>query len=310
MNNPTPLPDVVIPPPDLVLPPPEWELPLPPPWEHDGVTSLRAVPFVSQPGYRAVYLDLHRPAGNARVPLIVFIHGGAFLFGTREILTPMYVGRDLDPFHELAATGFAVATVDYRLSGEALFPGCLHDIAAAVRFLVHRADELGIDPERIAVWGESAGGHLAQLFVFGHDDDERIGRTGAPTPIPPIAALVSWYGLSDLRTPVVSLPFPGPSPEELLLGGKVEDLVEAAELASPITQVRGSVPTALVVHGTADTTIPIAQSHDLADLLVEAGVDVETAWIEDADHAWNKNPEAAEQALALTIDYLVRRLKP
>lgn len=310
MNNPMPLPEVVVPPPDLVLPPPEWELPLPPAQEHDGVTSIRAVPFVSQPGYRAVYLDFHRPTGDAPVPLIVFIHGGAFLFGTREIHTPMYLGRAVHPYDEVVGAGFAVATVDYRLSGEALFPACLHDIAAAVRFLIHRADELGIDPERIAVWGESAGAHLAQLVVFGHDDPERVGRTGAPVEIPRIAALVSWYGLSDLRTPVVELPFPGPSPEELLLGGKVDDLVEAAELASPITQVRNSVPTAFVVHGTADKTIPIAQSHDLAGLLVDAGVDVETAWIEGADHAWNKNPEAAEEALALTIDYLTRRLNP
>lgn len=296
--------------PDLVLPPPEWELPLPPAIEHEGVTSIRAVPFVSEPGYRAVYLDFHRPTGDRVVPLVVFIHGGAFLFGTREILTPMYLGRDVDAYDEIVAAGFAVATIDYRLSAEALFPACLHDVAAAVRFLVHRADELGVDAGRIAVWGESAGSHLAQLLVFGYDDPDRVGTAGAPTPIPPLAALVSWYGLSDLRTPVSKIPFPGPSPEVLLLGGPPEQLVEAAALASPITQVRAAVPTALVVHGTADVTIPVSQSEQLADLLAQAGVDVETAWIEGADHAWNRNPEAAEQALTLTIDYLTRHLNP
>jgi acetyl esterase/lipase len=299
------------PPPGIVLPPPEWAFPIPTATEHDGVRSIRAVPFVSQPGYRAVYLDLHLPRDPGHpVPLVVFIHGGAFIFGTREILAPMYLGRHPDPFTAIAQGGIAVASIDYRLSSEAIFPAQVHDVAAAVRYLVQRSAELGLDASRIAVWGESAGAHLAQLLVFGYDDPDRIGRTGAPVEIPPPAALVSWYGLSDVRVPLATLPFPGPSPEERLLGGPPAGLPEAAAAASPILQVRATVPTALVMHGTADATIPIAQSTGLAERLVEAGVDVETSWIEGADHAWNGSPEAAEEALATTIDFLGRVLSP
>jgi acetyl esterase/lipase len=299
------------PPPGIVLPPPEWAFPLPPATEHDGIRTIRAVPFVSEPGYRAVYLDLHLPPDSGQaVPLVVFIHGGAFIFGTREILAPMYLGRHPDPFTAVAQAGIAVASIDYRLSSEAIFPAQVHDAAAAVRYLVERSAELGIDPARIAVWGESAGAHLAQLLVFGSDDPARIGRTGAPVDIPSLAALVSWYGLSDVRVPLATLPFPGPSPEERLLGGSPAEVPEAAAAASPILQVRASVPRALVMHGTADTSIPIAQSIGLAELMSQAGVDVETVWLEGAEHAWNASPEAAERALAVTIEFLSRVLKP
>ena len=115
-------------------------------------------------GFRRLSMDIWLPrnADGGPVPLVVWIHGGAFQLGDRRELPPTFAPDSV--FRLLNEAGIACATVDYRHALEAPFPAQLHDIKAAVRYLREHADVLGIDPERIGAWGESAGGHLAALL--------------------------------------------------------------------------------------------------------------------------------------------------
>src|ERR1700676_2320619 len=115
-------------------------------------------------------LDLYAPKNANNVPLIVWIHGGAFLFGSKE-------GFPVEPVPlHLLLEGYAVASINYRLSPEAVFPAQLEDCKAAVRWLRAHADEFGIDPNRIGVWGASAGGNLAALVgTTGEVRDFEVG---------------------------------------------------------------------------------------------------------------------------------------
>lgn len=293
---------------DLPAQPPPWDLPLPSAVEHDGIRTLRGVRYVSELGFRPVRMDLYLPLGGP-APAVIFIHGGAWIFGDRDGVGPMYMQDRPDTFTALAQRGFAVAAVDYRMTGEAIFPAQLHDIAAAHRFVVARAGDLGIDPARIAVWGESAGGHLAMLLAFGQHDSQALGPAGAPVSCPPLAALVDWYGVSDIRVPMGDFPLPGPTPEERLVGGPIAENAGLASAASPIDHVTADAPPTLVVHGTGDSLVPVSGSQALVAALADGGVPVEAAWIDGAEHAWLGSPEAAREALDVTIDYLERLLQ-
>lgn len=287
--------------------PPDWVLPLPQAMVLGGVRSIRAIPYLSLPGFRGLELDAHLPeAASEPTPAVIFIHGGAWLMGTRAVFGPMYLGMRPDPFTTIAQLGIAVISIDYRMSGEALFPAQIHDVAAAHRYVVARAGELNIDPSRIAVWGESAGGHLAMLLAFQQGNAEYLGDLGAPVTTPPIAALVDWYGVADLST-VAGLPIPGPSPEAQLIGAEPAEDPSLAAHASPITHANASTPT-LVVHGTGDAIVPVSQSQRLVETVRALGGDVEEYWVDDANHAWLGGPEHAQQAWDVTVAYLTRRL--
>ena len=294
---------------EIPIPPPPWVRPLPPASREASMRSLRDVEFWQTPGFRPLTLDLHLPASSsAPVPLIVFIHGGAWLFGTRTLFSPVYLGLT-DPFADMVAAGFAVASVDYRMSGEAVWPAPLHDVAAAVRYLVARADELGLDVSRMAVWGESAGGHLAMELVFRQDDLSALGSDGAPVAIPTIAALVDWYGVADIREPMPDFPLPGPSPESRLIGGDPANDPRGTD-ASPIVFAEVRLPAALVMHGTGDSLVPCEGSRHIAAALERAGTPVTSVWFDGAEHAWAGTPDVAMAALRQTIDWLSATLRP
>ncbi len=145
-------------------PPAPAPAPPPPPVRADGLATWRAVEYAVVPGFRPLLLDLVRPDSAVELPLVVFLHGGGWRVGSRSGMGPMFAGWDPSPFAELAAAGFAVASVDYRLSGEAPFPAPLDDVRAALAWLHEHADEFsGCSATRTALWGESAGGHLAAL---------------------------------------------------------------------------------------------------------------------------------------------------
>ena len=132
--------------------PPRFIVPPEPRRAVDGSLRYEGITYAAPIGYRPLQLDLWVPAGEtAAVPLVVWIHGGAWLFGDRRYLPPTLRPDQL--FDELLAAGFAVATIDYRLSLEAKFPAQLHDAKAAVRYLRTHADQLGLDPGRVGVWG-------------------------------------------------------------------------------------------------------------------------------------------------------------
>ena len=127
---------------DLPIPPQPADLPLPPPWVHDGVRTLSAVPYSVPFGIRALELEIHLPADRHEpVPVVIYVHGGAFLFGDRRDPGPMFWAQEANQFTALPQQGIAVVSIDYRLAGESTFPAQLDDLRAAQRYLVDRADD-------------------------------------------------------------------------------------------------------------------------------------------------------------------------
>ena len=274
-------------PPGLVRPDTE---PLPDPVLLPGTAGhlRRAVPYAAPAGYRPLELDLYTPVPSVAAPVIVFLHGGGWRMGSRTVFCPTWRDWTPDPFQRLVAAGFAVASVDYRLSAEAVFPAQLEDVEAALAWLCTRATELRIDPTRIVAWGESAGGHLAAL----------LGLTAQAGGDCRVAGVVDWYGAADL----VSLPdqaLPNAiarsdapdSRESLLLGAPLLDSPELARRASPVTYVHADAPPFHIAHGAADRFIPAAQSAQLADALRAAGVEVEYRPVPGTDHLWMGAPD-------------------
>jgi acetyl esterase/lipase len=206
------------------------------------------------------------------------VHGGSWRRGRRQDFGPAFRERpDGSPglFARLARDGFAVVSADYRLSGEAPFPAALDDLRSALRWLALRADELGVDPDRITVWGESAGGHLASLLAL----------TAAEPPFP--AAAIAWYGPAELAGPVRGFdPADPATPEALLLGAAPTEVPELAGAASPVARVHPDAPPFMLVHGTADSVVPVEHSELLADRLRAAGVAVELLLVPGAEHGW------------------------
>jgi len=300
-----------VPTPALSFPPPAHEQPLPAPLPGPGGTRLLlGVAYAAIPGIRPLELDLHLPAGDGPHPVAVFLHGGGWRVGSRHSAGPMYRGVSPTPFERMAQAGIAVAGVDYRLSGEATFPAQLHDAKAAVRWLRARAGELGIDPERIAAWGESAGGHLAELLGLVTDPGLE-GDVGIPGPSSAVSAVVAWYAPSDVAAVAGDLgadPSDPTTREALLLGAPAVDVPELAAQASPISHVAAGAPPFLLLHGADDTLIPRAQSERFHAALVAAGVDADLELFEGANHMWQGSPQAADQALDRTIDELRRRI--
>jgi len=296
-----------VPPP---LPPPAHEQPLPAAVGGPaGTRRLLGVPYAAIPGIRPLELDLYLPAGDGPHPVVVFLHGGGWRLGSRHLAGPAYRGQTPTPFERVAQAGIAVASVDYRLSGEAVFPAQLHDAKAAVRWLRARAGELGVDPDRIAAWGESAGAHLAALLGL-VGDQAMEGDVGVAGTSSAVSAVVAWYAPTDLAAVAADLgvdPHDPATREAQLLGAPAVDVPELAAQASPVTHVSPEAPPLLLLHGAADRMIPCVQSERLYDALVEAGVEAELDIYEDADHMWLGSSEAPEKALDRTVDVLRRR---
>lgn len=295
----------------MTPPPPAHEWPLPPAVRTaTGVRVLRGVRYAAVDGVRPLELDLYLPPEpRGRGPAVVHLHGGAWRRGSRSTLAPTYADRAGDALGELAAAGLTVASIDYRLSGEAAWPAPLHDAKAAVRWLRSRAAEVDVDPERIGAGGESAGGHLALLLgLSGSDLDGDLGATGVRSDV---AAVVAWFPPTDL------LGMPGDrgadptdatTPEALLLGAAAETVPDHAREASPLTHVGAHAPPVLLLHGDADRVVPLAQSERLAAALRAAGADVELVTYTGADHVWLGSADAFEQALQRTHEHLLARL--
>jgi acetyl esterase/lipase len=294
--------------PDRPLLPPAHSAPLPPAHEAGGgVAVLAGVPYAALPGARPLELDLYLPAARP-APVVVFVHGGGWRLGSRHSAGPSYPGTTA--FEAVARAGVAVASVDHRLSGEALWPAQLHDVKAAVRWLRARAGELGVDPERVYAWGESAGGHLAALLGLTAGDPGLEGEVGVTGPSSAVAAVAAWYPPTDLPALPGDLgtdPAAADSREAQLLGAPVATVPDRAAQASPVTHASPGAPPFLLLHGRADRLVPCVQSERLRDALQDAGVPVELTTYDGTDHMWRGSPGAADDALARTIAFLSAR---
>ncbi len=247
----------------------------------EGVRVVREVGYAGTENGRQrldLYLPEKAPAKGARLPLVVFIHGGGWASGSKEDSSlPVLLALIKD--HALIG-----AAINYRLTKEAGHPAQIQDCQAAIRYLREHAAEHGIDAEKIAVVGLSAGGHLASLLgtgggVEGGAQDTRV------------ACVVNFAGPTDLLT------FAAPQdkrmdPEDkksaigLLLGGKASERQEVARAASPITYISRDDPPFLHLHGTADETVPVGQSVAFDRALRAAGVPSTLLLAEGAGHAF------------------------
>lgn len=234
--------------------------------------ELRDVVYTTSP--RPLVLDLYLPSTPPPHPVVVWVHGGGWRGGDED-LSRSHAARQLVP------RGYALASVEYRLSGEAVFPAQIQDCRAAIRWLRARAPVLGLDPARFAAWGSSAGGHLVSLLgaageVAAFDDP----RQGNPTESARVQAVVDWYGPADL-THAAGPPGAG-GPVALLLG--CSDCPERAWLASPVAHVDPADPPFLIQHGSADPVVPAFQSELLHGTLLAAGVPSTYDRFEGAGH--------------------------
>ncbi len=236
---------------------------------------LRDLVFAEHEGFRPLSLDLHLPGAaeaSGRAPLIVFAHGGGWRKGGRGMFCPTMTGDD--PFARITGAGFAVASVDYRLSAEAVYPAQVDDVAAALAWLRAHAREYGVDPDRTVLWGESAGATLVALVAL---------RTDAG-----VRGLIDWYGPSDLTAMARDLgQLDDPDTREACwLGHPVSADPDRAAAASPAAHVHAGAPPALIAHGLDDAAVPPAQSELLAAALRAAGVPVELDLVPGAGHMW------------------------
>lgn len=239
-------------------------------------TVTRGIPFAEVDGQRLL-LDLYRPGIDRDIPLIVWVHGGAWRRGSRESV----------PIRAITPHGFAVASVDYRLSPVARFPAQVHDIKAAIRFLRANAEKYRLDADRFTIAGASAGGHLAALSgVAGQNLEGTVGEHHSQSS--DVRAIVSFYGASNLQT-ILSQSTPhGLSVRvpalQLLLGGQPDEKPDIARLASPVAHLDRSDPPLLLIHGDQDPQMPINQAHELHGAYKRTGCPVEFDVIHGAAH--------------------------
>jgi acetyl esterase/lipase len=195
-----------------------------------------------------------RPAGLA--PGLVWVHGGAFRHGSKD--------TGIAKLFSFARRGYVCASIEYRLSGEAIWPAQIEDVKCAVRYLRAHADELGLDPERIGAWGASAGGHLVAMLGVAPDRPELEGQGGWAEHSSRVQAVCDYYGPADLlamtEQPSALDHNEADSPEGLLLGGAVREHPDRARSASPVSYATGDEPPFLIFHGAEDMTVPYPQS--------------------------------------------------
>lgn len=286
---------------DLLYPPAQTILP--------GVKSYLNHPFAMTPGYRLLRLDLHLPENvEGPVPVVVYASGGAWLLAIKHH----------GPWKFLLSQGYAVAAIEYRLSGEATLPLPLHDVKAAVRWLRANAESYGLDAGRIAGWGSSAGGYLMAMAGVTNGMAEFEGAVGDHLDqSSKLACVIDHYGATDLATMaedtndlpgVMEMFGTATSPESRLLGFVPAERPDEAARANVANYVTDQTAPFLIMHGDADTRLGVMQSHRLHQALRAVGADAEFHVVPGANHA---GPEFdTDAAHAVASAFLRRTLGP
>lgn len=232
------------------------------------------IEFAKQ-GEVSLTLDAWVPAGKGPFPTVIIVHGGGWEAGTKGTYVPPL-------FEPLKQAGFAWFTINYRLAPQSPFPACTDDTFKAVEWVREHAKEYKVDPRRIALMGESAGGHIvAYVGARGR------GKTK-------VAAVVDFYGVHDLLR----------REQQRGLSKNLKQLLHIEELnaeserkltqASPLQYVHKDMPPFLFIHGTEDKAVPYEQSPIMCDAMKAAGVKCEVYTVPGAPHgigAWEKNPD-------------------
>ena len=270
-----------------------------------GVNAERNIPYVENGSPNQV-LDLFLPEqpSDKPLPLMIWIHGGAWLGGDQASPPVLY----------LVNKGFAVASVQHRFSSQAVWPAQAYDCKAAIRFLRANAAKYNFDPDHFGVGGDSSGGHLAAFVGTSGDVKEMEGDLGNTNISSRVQAVVDWFGPTDVTLMGQQS---GPhsmiqhdsanSPESQLLGGPVQEKRDLAKTASPLTYIDKNDPAFLIMHGDSDQLVPLGQSVILAKALIDAGVEVTMITIPGAGHEGPQFHNAASQRLV--EEFLARKLK-
>ena len=264
----------------------------------EGTAVHRDLAYVTD-GHPRQRLDLYVPESDAPLPLVVYIHGGAFRAGDKADAPPL----------EYLAEGYALASINYRLSQHALFPAQIEDCKAAVRWLRAHADEYGLDPERFAAGGASAGGHLAAMVgATGHVRDFDVGEHLERSSH--VKAVLDFFGPTDFlqmdahRPPSGMVHDTPDSPESQLVGGPIQENPDRVARANPITWVTAEAPPFLIVHGDQDPLVPHHQSELLEAALKRAGVPVIFYTVEGGGHGGFDDPKVDELTRAFLREHL------
>lgn len=232
---------------------------------------------------RNLTLDLYVPqsvkAGD-KFPVVVWIHGGAWRSGS----------KDRCPAVPLVDRGFVVASIAYRLTDEAIFPAQIQDCKGAIRWLRANAGRFPIDPDKIGVWGASAGGHLAALLGTSGDVKELEGGPDNITYSSRVQAVCDYFGPIDfLRMndePGAMDHDAADSPESVLIGGPIQKNPDKVARANPITYASADDPPFLILHGDQDRTVLPSQSQLLHDALRKLGVNVRLGVVKGQGHGF------------------------
>jgi len=251
-------------------------------------TTEKDVPF-GRGGARDLLSDIYRPPeGRTKHTAIIHIHGGAFRRGSKE---GARVARPL------AALGYTGLAIQYRLAQEAPWPAQIEDVKAAIRWTRARADWLAIDPQRIAVVGHSAGGHLALVAAGSPNLPGLEGDGGNAGVDSRVAACIGFYPRSIVPPAADSGDHP------LLKADRGQDAYRSIR---PSSYVNPAFPPTLLLHGTADQSIPVEESVRLYEALKAEGVPVEIHIIDGVTHMFDMHADLAEMS-ALWIDLFLDR---
>ncbi|MGC3981574.1 MAG: alpha/beta hydrolase [Steroidobacteraceae bacterium] len=283
-----------------------------------GVTRYGEVAYQSLSGYHPQQADLYVPtAGAASYPAVVYVHGGGWGVGSSRMSG---LSQTLTA---LAARGYVVMAINYRFYGEAKFPAQIQDTKAAIRWLRSNAAAYKVDTNKIAIWGESAGGYLAALAgtscnAAALEPPKPAGGAAMPgqTQIKVdanqsscVQAVVDYYGPTEFAAMDGQLTVANArkhngtdSAESQLLGCALTQCAKSLlQQSNPLTYVDGNEPPFLIVHGDKDTAVPLGQSEMLAAALKAKKVTVTFKTVSGADHMFNGASAAQKQDITDTV---------
>ncbi|MFM2409175.1 MAG: hypothetical protein RL481_3, partial [Pseudomonadota bacterium] len=278
------------------------------------------VQYSVPPSSRPLCLDVYRRTqADGADPVIIFLHGGSWARGDSRASRPLK--RFPWVLASIAARGFVVAAIEYRMVGEALWPAQGQDVNSAVRFLRKNAAQFGAAADRIAVWGVSCGGHLAGIAATTAAIVELASQDPALAEIDgAVQAAVSWFGGFNMETlteqceaqPGCHLRNDRRSPEWTLLGGLPEEVgVERLRSASPAYYASADSAPMLIIAGDNDILIPAAQSVEMAEVLNAAGGKVQLEILPGVGHdfagaTYEETLAANQKAMGITLEYFDR----
>ncbi len=264
-------------------------------WEKEGLTYWEDVAYSSQSPRQV--MDLWAPKGGKNLPCVIWIHGGGW---SDENLTKRY--RPEVEMARLSKLGFVCVSIEYRLAQHAPFPAQIQDCKCAVRFLRAHAEQYGIDPDHIGVWGESAGGHLTSLLAVSDGVAEFEGDGGWNEYSSAVQAAVPWYAPNDMVKSAM-----GRDNElfKTLFGGTFQEAKDLIWAASPMKYAGAALPPMLLMHGDVDRLVPTWQTLDFYRALRDRGNPVEMIIVPGQGHGFFDG----EQYYEAINEFFTRTLK-